>query len=60
MTTTVSHTTQERAQALLARAAFWPKAYDRYGVVIGYSFRSSRTMPDALAATSPAAGEREG
>ena len=46
MTTTGSYTTQERAQALLARAPFWPKAYDRNGVLIGYSFRSSRTLAD--------------
>jgi hypothetical protein len=46
MATAVSHTTHERAQALLARAPFWPKAYDRNGVLIGYSFRSSRTLPD--------------
>ena len=46
MTTTGSYTTQERADALLARAPHWPKAYDKNGVLIGYSFRSSRTMSD--------------
>lgn len=45
-TAMVTDTMAAQAQTLLMRAARWPKAFDRNGVLIGYSFRSSRTLAD--------------